>query len=80
MGYFGKVELQLQAVKLRKKGLSIRDIEKTLHISRASASTWTKGVELTKKQIDTLYKGKISGGLKGSFIASQNKINKKIKK
>ncbi len=79
MGYFGKVELQLQAVKLRKKGRSIRDIEKTLHISRASASTWTKGVELTQKQIDTLYKGKISGGLKGSFIASQNKINKKNK-
>ena len=58
MGYFGKIELQNQAIELRKKGLSIRSIEQSLHISRASASTWTKEVKLTKGQIDTLYKSK----------------------
>jgi len=77
MGYFGKIELQNQAIELRKKGLSIRSIEQSLHISRASASTWTKEVRLTKEQIDTLYRNKKTGGLKGSYIASQNKINKK---
>lgn len=77
MGYFGKVKLQKKAVELRKKGLSIRAIEQNLHVSRSSASMWTKEVNLTDKQIDSLYRNKITGGLKGSYIASQNKINKK---
>ena len=79
MGYFGKIELQNKAIALRKKGLSIRAIEQKLHVSRASASTWTRQVKLTTKQINFLYRSKISGGLKGSYIASQNKINKKIR-
>lgn len=79
MGYFGKIKLQNQAIELRKRGLSIRAIEKELHISRGSASTWTKGVKLTKEQIAVLYRSKSTGGLKGSYIASQNKINKKMR-
>ncbi len=79
MGYFGKIKLQIQAKELRERGFSIRAIEKELHISRGSASMWTKDIRLTKEQIDTLYRSKSTGGLKGSYIASQNKINKKIK-
>lgn len=79
MGYFGKIQLQNQAIELRKKGYSIRAIEQKLHVSRASVSTWTKTVKLTNKQIAILYRNKITGSLKGSYVASQNKINKTIK-
>jgi len=78
MAYFGKLDLQSKAIELRKKGFSIRQIETTLKVSRGSASSWVKDVKLTQEQIDTLYKNKKSGGLKGSYVASQNKIKKRV--
>lgn len=78
MGYFGKIDLQTKAIELRKKGFSIRNIEKILEVSRASASSWVKDVKLTQPQIDALYKSKKDGGLKGSYKASQNKIQKRL--
>lgn len=38
------------ALKLRKKGLSIRNIEKSLHIPRSTLSGWFKNVQLSLKQ------------------------------
>jgi hypothetical protein len=78
VGYFGKIDLQNRAIVLRKKGRSIRSIENELKVSRSSVSQWVRGVILTKTQINILYRNKSTGGLKGSFIASQNKINKRI--
>lgn len=79
MGYAGKVELQKQAIHLRKKGMSIRDIQKKLHVSRSSVSVWVRGVRLTKVQVKELYSNKTNGGLKGSYVASQNKIRERLK-
>jgi len=79
MGYFGKVDQQKKAILLRRKGHSIRFIEKKLNVSRSSASLWVKNVKLTKAQIDNLYRNRDSGRLKGSYIASQNKIGKRKK-
>lgn len=76
MSYSGKLELKLEAQKLRTSGLSIKEIEKRLKVSRSSVSLWVRSVVLTKKQIDKLYTNKKTGSLKGSYIASRNKIER----
>lgn len=43
-------ELKSRAVDMRKKGVSIRDIEKILQIPRSTLSGWFKNIRLTNKQ------------------------------
>lgn len=77
MGYYGKTLLRHEARKLRKKGWSMRKIEEKLNVSRSSVSLWVRDVRLSKKVKEKLYINQKTGGLKGSFIASQNKIKKR---
>lgn len=42
------------ARELRKKGLSLNEIQKTLHISKSSASTWVRDIALTTIQLNKL--------------------------
>ena len=77
MSYSGKLDLKLKAQDLRSKGISVKDIEKKLGISRSSASIWVRDISLTKEQINKLYRNKKTGGLKGSYIAARNKIRKR---
>ena len=42
--------LKEKAISLRKKGLSIKYVEKKLGINRSTLSGWFKNIELTKKQ------------------------------
>ena len=77
MSYSGKLELKLKARELRSDGLSIKDIEKRLKVSRSSVSLWVRDVELSKKQIKKLYANKKTGSLRGCYIASINKIKKR---
>ena len=74
MSYAGKLELKLKARELRKKGLSVKEIQKRLKVSRSSVSLWVRDVKLTKKQLERLYLNKKTGSLKGSIIAAMNKI------
>ena len=74
MGYIGKLELKLKAQELRKRGLSVKEIQKRLRVSRSSVSLWVRDVKLTKKQLEKLYLNKRTGSLKGSIIAAMNKI------
>ncbi len=74
MSYAGKLDLKLKAQKLRKRGLSVKEIEKKLKVSRSSVSLWIREVKLTKKQLKKLYLNKKTGQLKGSIIAAMNKI------
>lgn len=57
-----KPNLQEKAVKLRKKGLSVKEIESALNISRASASVWTKEVEYTEKEAGKIYRERTQDG------------------
>lgn len=79
MSYSGKLELKFKAQTLRKKGISVREIQKNLSVSRSSVSLWVRDVKLTKEQLQKLYSNQRTGGLKGSVIASMNKIKKRIK-
>jgi predicted transcriptional regulator len=74
MEYAGKLKLKQKARELRKKGWSVRAIEKKLGVSRSSVSFWIRNIKLTKKQLEKLYLNKKTGGLKGSIIAAMNKI------
>jgi hypothetical protein len=79
MSYSGKLELRNKAIELRKQGKSMRAIQKQLSVSKSSVSRWVRDVKLSKKQIRDLYISKRTGLLKGSYVASQNKINNRKK-
>lgn len=79
MGYYGRLELKLQAREMRSRGKSYGEIIHTLKLSKSTVSDWCHDVLLTKSQLDRLYKSKKSGGLKGSVIAAKNKQEKRIK-
>jgi len=76
MSYSGKLELKMEAQKLRSQGLSIKNIENKLGVSRSSVSIWVRKVKLSKEQINKLYADKKTGSLRGNYIASRNKIEK----
>jgi len=77
MGYVGKLKEKLKARELRKKGFSIKEIQKELKVSRSSISLWVRDIKLTKKQLKKLYLNKNTGALKGSIIAAMNKIKER---
>lgn len=79
MGYAGKLDLKLKARELRKKGLSVKTIEKKLKVSRSSVSLWIRDIKLTEKQLRKLYLNKRTGALKGSIIAAMNKMRRREK-
>lgn len=86
MGYAGKLELKLKTQNLRKEGLSVKEIQRRLRVSRSSVSLWVRDIKLTKKQLEKLYLNKRTGALKGSIIAAMNKrrrreeLTEKLKK
>ena len=46
--------VRAQAEKLRRQGVSVRDIAQQLHVSKSSVSLWVRGIELTEAQAETL--------------------------
>ena len=77
MGYVGKLKLRLKSREFRKKGLSIKEIQKRLGVSRSSVSLWVRDIKLSKKQFEKLYLNKRTGALKGSVVAAINKVKKR---
>lgn len=80
MGYYGRLELKLEARKMRGFGRSYAEIMRTLKLSKSTVSDWCHDIELSKVQLTKLYKNKKSGGLKGSIIAARNKQRIRIQK
>jgi len=77
MGYAGKLELKLKAKSLRKKGLSIKEIQKELKVSKSSVSLWVRDIQLSRKQLERLYLNKKTGALRGSIIGAKKKQRKR---
>jgi len=73
MGYAGKLDLKLKAQFLRKKGLSVKEIQKKLRVLRSSVSLWVRDIQLNKKQLERLYLNKKTGALRGSIIGAKKK-------
>jgi hypothetical protein len=66
-----KLDLKKEAINLRKKGFSFKEISYKLDISKSTASLWLRDIELSKKANDRIVKL----GIKG-----RNNGNKSVKK
>ena len=64
-------ELKPTAIKLRKRGFSIRKVEKLLKIPRSTLSGWFKEVKLTHKQKHTLENHKLRSLAKNRKLAAE---------
>lgn len=60
-----------QAIKLRREGKSLRDIEMNLGIARSTLSGWLKNIKLSKKQQEYLYQKWLQALVKARQKASQ---------
>ncbi|MDO8264939.1 MAG: helix-turn-helix domain-containing protein, partial [Candidatus Parcubacteria bacterium] len=67
------------ALKLRKKGNSIKDIAKKIGVVKSSVSRWCRDIELTKKQIQKLGEKMKAGAYKGARVQYARRIER-IKK
>ncbi|NJL56092.1 hypothetical protein HC928_13605 [bacterium] len=63
-----KRQLREQARELRRNGVAITEIAKTLHVSKGSVSDWVRDIELTEEQKSRLrqQKGRWEGQNKGA--------------
>lgn len=73
MGYVGKIRERNLAIRLRRLGISVREIQRRLGVSKSSISLWTREVQLTELQKRRLYLNIRTGRLRGSIIAAENK-------
>src|SRR3989344_1769076 len=64
--------LRLEAIKLREKGESVREIAKKLGVAKSSASLWTRHVILSIEQLEKLKGNFLKGGERGRTISSLN--------
>src|SRR5258706_2756189 len=73
-----KSELRLEAREMREKGKSVRDISKELHVSKSTASIWTRDIILSVEQLERLRKSMLRGGelgrVKGALIQKQRRL------
>lgn len=68
MGYVGKLEEKMLAIKLRKKGLSYSQIKRKVQVSKDTLSRWCREVILSPEQMETLLKRKLQGAERGRLI------------
>lgn len=72
--------LKIKSDELRRKGMSIKKIAKTLHVSTSTASRWCNDIFLTREQTYKLEMLRIEGQKRGRILASealrQRRLNK----
>lgn len=79
MGYFGKLEEKMVAIKLRKKGFSYKQIMGQVRVSKDTISRWCRDIILTPEQMEGLLKRKLVGAEKGRLIWAKKLQIKRIK-
>lgn len=81
-----KNDLKIEAIILRKQGLSYNDIKKKVKVSKSSLSLWLRNIPLSQSKKNQLKKQKIEAAIKGHKawhemrIAKTQKIIKEAKK
>jgi len=80
VGYFGRIEDKFRAQKLRRQGLSYKEILTKIYVSKSTISSWCKDIELTKEQELRLLEKKQFGQRKGSLVAANNKRKARIER
>ena len=80
MGYAGKYEEKLLAIKLRRKGFSYKEIGERIKVSKSTLSLWCRDVALTSQQAIRLANKKLSGGEKGRLIGAKRQQQTRLKR
>ena len=75
-----KYKEKIKAQELRERGRSIKEITKTLNVSKGSVSVWCRDIKLTKKQIARLDEKQLKGGYKGRMKGARIQRKKYLKK
>lgn len=78
MGYAGKLREKRLAIELRKKGLSYREIQRDIRVSKSTLSLWCRDVILSAEQLERLQKRKIAGAERGRIIGAKRQQQKRI--
>ncbi|MBM4177295.1 helix-turn-helix domain-containing protein [Candidatus Gribaldobacteria bacterium] len=68
-----KIKEKFEAISLRKRGRSIKEISSVLQVSKSIVSNWCRDVALTQKQIENLVEKRKRGGMRGVLIAAEKK-------
>ncbi|MEK7648906.1 MAG: helix-turn-helix domain-containing protein [Patescibacteria group bacterium] len=69
-----KIEERNQALRLRKKGMSLRDIVKIVPVAKSTLSLWLKEVHLSKPQKQRLTQKKLEAGRRGGIKRKNERI------
>lgn len=70
-------EKRILSHKLRKQGISIVEIARTLKVSKSTASSWCKEITLSELQIKRLKNNSIKAGHKGRMMGAEiNRVKK----
>ena len=67
----------MQALELRRKGISIKTIAEKLNVSKGTASIWCRDIALTKEQEQNLKQGMIAAGHRGRMLGAEMNRRKK---
>lgn len=79
MGYAGKLKEKGLAIKLRNRGLSYRDIQKQVKVSKDTLSRWCRDIILSPDQLEKLRQNKLKGAEKGRIIGAKRQQDRRIK-
>ena len=71
--------LRLEARRLRKKGISVKKIEKTLKLSRGTVSRWTRDIILSVEQLEYLRQSSIKGAELGRLRSALLQKERRLK-
>ena len=78
--YMAKYKEKIKARELRKQGQSIKEIAKTLKVSKSSVSVWCRNIKLTKEQIARLDEKQLKGGYKGRMKGARIQKERRLKR
>jgi len=68
---------RIRACEVRREGESVKEIARTLRVSRSIASIWTRDIELTEEQRTFLRDRHIAAGNKGRMMGAEMNREKK---
>ena len=71
--------LRLEALKLRKKGISVKKIARALGVSASTASYWTRDVILSVEQLENLRQSTIKGAELGRLRSALLQKKRRLK-
>lgn len=80
MGFMAKSKEKNQALELRQKGKSIKDIAKRLKIAKSTVSLWCRDIKLTPEQTQKLYEKMVRSGYKGRMKGARIQYERRLKR